>query len=288
MFDTDIVPGPPKATVKQHVLDQWMRNPFLDDDAQSLSLRLGIPQSEITEAIEALCEARFLRNGTSSGYMLLMDIEEPAVGKVQAAGESVAAEPEEATEARTRTEDLLGPLNAHGLEAILSGADAAFEQLVEALPFGVVVLQDNGCLELANKKALRWLDMPIDLLDGATFEIATGVNPLPVAMGETPVNFSMPTPYPVEVAMHRCQLPSGPGVLIALTDVSLQEEVSRMQAEVQEELFNRLRQEMVSPLFMIGSFLDQPDAAGLGHARAAMEQINWFFRTYLLGATDES
>ena len=309
MFDTDIFPGPPEADVQHQVLDQWMRNPFLDDDAESLSLRLGIPPSEIKDAIAALCASRFLRNGTSSGYMLLMDLEEEEVDEEVAAEETVlqasspptasdllhsaaaaAAAVDGGTESRTSgSEDLLRPLvSPLGLEGLLSSADAAFEQLVEALPFGVVVLQENGCLELANDKALRWLDMPIDLLDAATFEIVTGVNPLPVAMGEPPISFSMSIPHPVEVAMHKCQLPSGPGVLIALTDVSLQEEVNRLQAELQEELFNRLRQEMVSPLFMIGKFLDHPDAVGLGQARAAMEQINWFFRTYLLAATDES
>ena len=315
MFDTDIIPGPPKADLKGKVLEQWMRNPFLDEDAESLSLRLGIPPTEIKEAIEALCASRFLRNGTSSGYMLLMDLEEPVAEKEEEVVQdspasstvsptvsptaadllhgaaATAVEADGGIESRSSsTDDLLRPLSTSplGLEGILSDTDAAFEQLVEALPFGVVVLQGNGCLELANQKALCWLDMPIDLLDAATFEIATGVNPLPVAMGVPPISFSMSIPYPVEVAMHKCQLPSGPGVLIALTDVSLQEEVNRMQAELQEELFNRLRQEMVSPLFMIGKFLDHPDAAGLGQARAAMEQINWFFRTYLLAATDES
>ena len=314
MFDTDIIPGPPKADIKGKVLEQWMRNPFLDEDAESLSLRLGIPPTEIKEAIEALCASRFLRNGTSSGYMLLMDLEEavaeeeeevvqhspasstvfPTVSPTASDllhGAAAAVEADEGTESRSSsTDDLLRPLSPSplGLEGILSDIDAAFEQLVEALPFGVVVLQGNGCLELANQKALLWLDMPIDLLDAATFEIATGVNPLPVAMGVPPISFSMSIPYPVEVAMHKCQLPSGAGVLIALTDVSLQEEVNRMQAELQEELFNRLRQEMVSPLFMIGKFLDHPDAVGLGQARAAMEQINGFFRTYLLAAMDES
>ena len=311
MFDLDlqIVPGPPDAVTKRQVLEQWMRNPFLDEDVHLLSLRLGIPTTEIGPALQGLCQARFLRNGTSAGYVLHMDLTSDSIAPSEPDAqlvEDVAAASFTAADLllvddSTQEEADLGeavadrtsqkgspPLKIpQGLEAILSGADAAFEKLVGAMPFGIVVLQGNGSLELANGKALQWLDMPVDLLDGATFEIATGINPLPVARGEAPVNFSLPSPHPVEVSMHVCQLSSGPGVLIALRDVSLQEEVSRMQGEVQEELFHRLRQEMVSPLFMIERFLDHPDAAGLGQARAAMEQINWFFKTYLLGMEAE-
>ena len=293
MFDTDlqIVPGPPDAGTKRQVLEEWMRNPFLDEDAHLLSLRLGIPQTEIGNALQGLCQARFMRNGTSAGYVLHLDLSSDSAATGSTATDLLLVDEtaQEDTDLGEVVADRTSPKGPvplkipQGLEAILSGADAAFEKLVGAMPFGIVVLQGNGSLELANGKALQWLDIPIDLLDGATFEIATGINPLPVARGEAPVSFSLPSPHPVEVSMHVCQLGSGPGVLIALRDVSLQEEVSRLQGEVQEELFNRLRQEMVSPLFMIERFLDHPDAAGLGQARAAMEQINWFFKTYLLG-----
>ena len=292
MFETDVVPGPPHADVKRAVLDQWLGNPFLDEDSQSLSLRLGISHEEVKKALESLCKSRFLINSTSFGYRLLLDLEAPeeqrdetVLDEGEARNRSLS---QEVPEALTRGDGVISPLGIpSGIAAILSGTDTALNQLVEAMPFGVVVLQENGCLELANEKALCWLDVPIDLLDGATFEIATGVNPLPVAAGARPVRFSLPTPHPVEVTMHRCQLQSGPGVLIALTDLSLQEEVSRMQAEVQEEFFNRLRQEMVSPLLIIERFLDNPDAAVLGQARTAMEQINWFLRTYLFRAAPD-
>ena len=82
--------------------------------------------------------------------------------------------------------------------------------------------------------------------------------------------------------MNACTLKSGTAVLIVVSDVSLQEEVSRMQGDVQEELFDRLRDEMVNPLSMIEQFLERPDSQGLIHARAAMEQINWFLREYFL------
>ena len=53
-------------------------------------------------------------------------------------------------------------------------------------------------------------------------------------------------------------------------------------AHFQEELFEKFREELVNPLVLIQQFLENPQTAGLGAARAAMEQINWFLEDYML------
>ena len=53
---------------------------------------------------------------------------------------------------------------------------------------------------------------------------------------------------------------------------------------VQEELFEKFRAELVNPLALIQQYLENPQSAGLGAARAAMEQINWFLEDYMLNA----
>ncbi|MFH1571812.1 MAG: hypothetical protein ABIL09_27730, partial [Gemmatimonadota bacterium] len=136
-------------------------------------------------------------------------------------------------------------------------------------------------LEIANQRAAAWLGVPLADLDGATFEMATGVNPLQVIRA-TPLCFSLTGPGAVEVSLHPAALASGQAVLAVLRDVSLQEEVTRLQAEVQEELFGLLNGEMVGPLSMIEQFLEHPDPPGLAQARLAMEQINGFLSDYFL------
>jgi len=63
-------------------------------------------------------------------------------------------------------------------------------------------------------------------------------------------------------------------------------------AHFQEELFTKLREELVDPLVLIQQFLEDPQSAGLGPARAALEQINWFLDDFMLSdkpapATDQ-
>ena len=57
----------------------------------------------------------------------------------------------------------------------------------------------------------------------------------------------------MEVCLYPATLDSGDAVLVIMRDVSLQEEVSHLQAEAQEELFSRLSDEMVGPLGLIWS-----------------------------------
>ena len=53
-------------------------------------------------------------------------------------------------------------------------------------------------------------------------------------------------------------------------------------AHFQEELVEKIREELVNPLVLVQQFLENPQTAGLGAARAAMEQINWFLEDYML------
>ncbi len=161
----------------------------------------------------------------------------------------------------------------------------ATKKLVEALPIGIVVLNQDGILELANRKASDWLGLPVDVLDGATFEIVTGVNPMAVLSGEptaSPITFSVKEPSPVEITIRPCLIESGAAVLLIVRDTTLQEEVSKIQANLQEEIFDQMRDEIVDPLFTIEQFLDRPDGTTLVQARAAMEQVNWFMRQFFL------
>jgi PAS domain-containing protein len=301
------------------VLEEWLQNPFLDDDVASLSFRLGADLVEVSEALGGLCDAGFLRSA-GSGYTLTLDLggtipealpppadsatkpaDEPSQAVVQLASLSgaVIADPaEEEQPAQVdadEDQELLELLSADDrvdalareieqtLTELLPDEPLEDAQLVDALPFGMLVLRPTGATELANDSAARMLGVPREDLDGASFEIATGVNPLAALDEDRPLSFSLTEPRAMEVNLHSRRLPSGAVIVIMIRDVSLLEEVANIQAEAQEELYERLKGDMVHPLAMIEKFLEHPDASGLVQARVAMEQINWFLQEFFLG-----
>lgn len=265
MWDTDlpVLSGTSPGDVKRRLLEEWLRNPFLDEDLHLLEQRLGAEQFEVRRAIDELCRDGVFRAAGARGYMLDADFVEAAA--------DVAA---------NSTAYPAIDISA-GLASLFTDVDLSAQSLVESLPFGVVVLRSSGALEMANQLGAGWLGIPLADLDAATFEIVTGVDPLRVVAGP-PLSFSLPGETAVEISLCPATLGTGPAVLIVLRDVSLQEEVSNLQAEAQEELFARLSEEMVGPLGLIEQFLNRPSPRSLNQARAAMEQINWFLRDYYL------
>ncbi|MBT6147473.1 MAG: hypothetical protein HOH74_18695 [Gemmatimonadetes bacterium] len=172
------------------------------------------------------------------------------------------------------------------LAALVPEEQLGEADLLDVLPFGIIVLQPNGALELANAEAARLLDIPLGNLDGATIAMATGVNPLSVLHEGEPLTFSVTEPLPLELSLQPHRLAASEVILIFVRDVALLEEVSRIQADVQEELYDRMREEMVDPLAMIEAFLETPDNQGLVDARFAMEQINIFLRQHFISRRD--
>ena len=276
VFDLPVQPGPPHASLKRRILDELLLNPFLDEDLLGLSLRLSTPRPELSEALESLCQERFLKQASQRGYLL--DLEE-----VGAAVEAASpAGPIAGQAAQAGTGAVCLPKVPEGLGLFFPDLGISLEDLVETLPFGVVLLRADGALELANERAAQWLGIPLQDLDGATFEMATGVNPGLVTGGATAISFFLKVPRPLELSLHTCGLAGEAAVLIVVRDAAVQEQVSRMQAQVQEQLFARIGREVVEPLGLIEQFLENPDSKALGQARAALEQINWFLQDFLL------
>jgi len=286
------LPGAPRADLKRRVLQEWLRNPFLDDDTHMLGLRLGESTTEVRLVLDGLCRSRFLKPAGPRGHMLHLK----RLGRAhpEPVENDTGETEDESADTRALDATVAGPspptraseLTAR-LSTLFSQGPGMTQSLVEAMPYGVVVIRSRGALEIANEKAAQWLGVPREDLDGATFEMATGVNPL-TTVDEAPMCFSLAGPRAVEVNICPCELPSGGAVLIVLRDVSLQEEVSKMQGDLQEELFTALRGEMVDPLLMIEAFLEHPNADGLAQARVAMEQVNAFLQDFFLRGSYQS
>ncbi len=256
----------PGAAVKQRLLSEFLGNPFLDDDLQALALRLGLPRTELEEVLSELCRGPFLKNAGQRGYML--DLEQVFEG------ETTAGEQEPAPQKKK--------------PGLLKGGESTLERLVDSLPLGVILLHPDGTPELANERAARWLGKSAKDLNADTFARITGFSPSLALEGDTPVSFSLKDPFALEVEMQPCCLAAEPGILIVLRDASVEEEVAKVHAEIQEEMFFKMRREIVEPLLQVRKFLENSDAQGLGQARAALEQVNKFLEDFLLLAKPKS
>lgn len=307
-WDLAVVPGPPQADLQRQVLEEWLGNPFLDDDIAALSLRLGAPMSELDTAVTRLCDTGFLR-ATGTGFTLAIDLggtlpdiddaPEDNQAAAQLASLSGALVADTGTdsdegedlldllEARDRADDLTKEIEQTLSELLPDNGEIDSPSLIEALPFGMIVLLPTGAREMANSQAAEMLGVTPGQLDAATFEILTGVNPLAVFdRADQTLSFSLIDPVALEVSLQVQSLNAGTVILVMLRDVSLLEEVSKIQADVQEELYERLQSDMVEPLTMVERFIEKPDAEGLVQARVAMEQINWFLQEFFLQKRD--
>ncbi len=278
MYDWDlpVVPGPPMADLKRRMLAEWRRNPFLDDDVKALGLRLGAPETDAASALAGLREAGFLE-AAGTGHVLSPGADDAPGGKIPAADVP-------------RSEGSGAPARElpHTLTQLIAGGPLDDPGLVDALPFGLLVVRASGAAEVVNHRAAEMLGVPLADLDGKAFERITGVDPVAALDHAEPHSFSLIEPSALEITLHRRELTSGTAVLILLRDVSLLEEVSHIQAEVQEELYDRLREGLVQPLAAIEEFLEDPGREGLVRSRLAMEQINGFLKEFFLhgGAAD--
>jgi len=191
--------------------------------------------------------------------------------------------------------EAIGP---EGLTRDLSGAppaaasagsrEAIEARIPEASPtLGLILMGADGQAELVDEQAASWLGVSAERLDAATFETLTGIDPGLMLGGAPKLSFTIAEPCPLMVTMHACCLGDEPGVLIVLQEaipaiVAVPVEMATVQAHLQEELFRRLQDEVVEPVMFIQQFLENPDAEGLGQARAALEQVNQFLEGFLL------
>jgi len=268
------LPGPPQTAIQRELLSEYLRNPFLDDDIQGLALRTGRRRDELLEALEVLMTAGLLRAAGRRGYMLdleRLDSETEYADKMLVLSEVAAAAEMDASD---------GAAAAAVQPAVASDASA----LLEVLPFGVALMRPDGVPLMANAAIGRLLGL--ELLDGAGFAARTGCDPALVCEGEAATTFSLEDDG-LEIQVQPCHFAGEPVALVVVQDQSLQREITRAHVQIQEELFGELRGGVAEPLQVFRNFLENPDAAGLGTARAAFEQIEMFLQAFLLTSPPE-
>lgn len=245
VFDLRALPRAPQAGTQRQLLDEYLCNPFLDAELQELALRVGVSRNEAAGALGALCQERLLKSLGQRGYALDL-------------GEAPPPAPEALRKG--------GALRSASLSSEPSGA------WLEELPFGLALLRADGSPEKLNERAAAWMGIPREGFDGVAFARATGVDPTQVLAEGRVLSFTRRLPFALQVEVRPCP-PTG--VIIVLQDISMREELSRIQAGFQEAFFTRLRQDFVEPLEVIEEFLENPAHPDLGLARAAVEQMRW-------------
>jgi len=263
------LPTEPRVESKRRLLEEFLLNPFLDDDIQGLALRAGMERTEVEKDIADLCLDGVLKEAGQRGYAL--DLEGRGAEAVE-----VEAIPDEREEGEgTETEAVAAP----------EGSPLQTEELREPRPsLGLLLLRADGQPELVDEQAACWLGLPREELNAAAFEAITGIDPGLMLGGAPKICFTLQEPHPLTVTLQTCALGGDSGVLITLQDAALHVEMAAIHAHVQEELFTRCSDEMVEPMLLIQQFLDDPDTGDLGQARAAMEHINGFLEEFLLNS----
>ena len=247
--------GQPLAEAERKIMREFLTNPFLDDDFQGVGLRLGMPREETVEALNGLCQSGYMKSAGQRGFMFDLQHLSTTI-------ESLV----------TQVPASMGPLRS----------GASLDDFLGGLPLGLIMLNADGGLEATNSLAKSWLGVEDSTLDSTVFAELTGFDPLIVLQGFPEVTFSRKKPFPLEVTMHACELAHGPGIMILLRDTTSQEDAARTHSDIQEEMFARMRSDLVQPFGVIAGYLENPAACDLGHARAAMAQVNIFLEHFFL------
>jgi hypothetical protein len=270
-----LLPSEPQAEIQRRLLDEYLRNPFLDDEPTAMALRTGLTRDEVEQGLEALCRRGLLRQSGRSGHALcLAELDPPCL--------PAAADSDGSTDDLSPGAEREAGASRATPDAVPAGEETQDDRLTGP---GVIVLRADGRALLVDRRAAAWLGADAGDIDTALFRERTGIDPDWLLAGAPRLSFTLTRPAPLVVSLELCSLGSEPGVLVVIQDAGAQALMGAAQVQLQEELFAHLRAKVSHPIMLIQKFLDNPDADGLEHARAALAQINGFLDHYFLSAS---
>ena len=239
---------------QQRVLSEYVKNPFLDDDAHALALRTGMNHQEVGPILAELRQAGLLQSAGRRGHML----------DVQKLRETSASTIDPS------------PVNSEACAL----PPQPFTPLLDALSCGVALIDvDTGAVE-ANEAFSQQLDLPSQRLDAERIAERLKCDLHQIVCAQEPVVRPLENGVGVELRPGKMGPFSG---LIAVVDVGGgAREVSKAHVQIQEDLFAQLREEVAHPAKFLQFFLENPKKSELGQARAAVERIGTFIALYLL------
>ena len=239
---------------QQRVLSEYVKNPFLDDDAHVIALRVGMAHQEVGPILSELRQVGLLQSAGRRGHML------------------------DAQTVRETSADTIDPVPVHSETESLP--PQPFTPLLDALSCGVALIDvDTGAVE-ANEAFSQQLDLPSQRLDAERIAERLKCDLHQIVCAQEPVVRVLENGMGVELRLGKMGPFNG---LIAVVDVGGGAgEISKAHVQIQEDLFAQLREEVTHPAKFLQSFLENPKKSELGQARAAIERIGAFLALYLL------
>ena len=239
---------------QQRVLGEYVKNPFLDDDAHALALRAGMAYQEVGTILAELRQAGLLRSAGRRGHML----------DVQAVIETSAS--------------TINPSPVNSEADVLPSQP--FTPLLDALSCGVALIDVDTSAVEANEVFSQQIGLPFEQLDAERIAERLQCDLRKIACAQEPVVLVLENEVRIELRLGKIGPFSG---LIAVVDVGgCAGEISKAHVQIQEDLFAQLREEVAHPAKFLQCFLENPKKSELGQARAAVERIGAFLALYLL------
>ena len=242
------------SDAQQRVLSEYVKNPFLDDDARALALRAGMDHQEVGPILAELRQVGSLQSAGRRGHML------------------------DAQTVRETSASAIDPLPVDSEAGSLPLQ--VFTPLLNALSCGVALIDvDTGAVE-ANEAFSQHLELPSQRLDAERIAERLQCDLHQIACAQETVVRALEDGVEVELRPGKMGPFSG---LIAVVDVGGNAgEFSKAHVQIQEDLFVQLREEVAHPAKFLQSFLENPKKSELGQARAAIERIGALLALYLL------
>ena len=215
------------SNTQQRILGEYVRNPFLDDDAHALALRVGMAHKEVGPIVAELRQVGLLQSAGRRGHML----------DVQTVRETSAS--------------TVDPSPVNNETAALPPQH--FAPLLDALSCGVALIDvDTGFVE-ANEAFSQQLYLSSQRLDAEQLVECLKCDLHQIACAREPVVCVLENGVRVELRSGKMARFSG---LTAEDDVGGSAwDISKVHVQMQAHLFAQLREQVTHPAKLLQSFL---------------------------------
>ncbi|MEE3232847.1 MAG: hypothetical protein VX294_01660 [Candidatus Latescibacterota bacterium] len=249
--------GTENSEVTRQILGEYIKNPFLDDDMKSLSIRTGLDRDALMPVLAFLREEGLLKSAGRRGYML--DLENDTHAN-QINAKDIGLEPA-TTLSGTETVQW-------SIDAFLNASSTAMAFVYEEMIYVNVSFRQLfglGDAKFTFKQLVKLF----------------GFDPrIEVDKSETSVSLVLEPG--IEVQLRRSVCGEREGVLVVLSTDPLSWEMSYTHGQLQEDLFEQLSSNVAVPTELLKTFLSNPEKTNLESARSAIEKIDQFLKSYML------
>lgn len=257
---TDLLSGQldlDNSELKCQILSEYIKNPFLDDNLKSLSIRCGLSRDLLAPILATLREEGFLKSAGVQGHML--DFKNDMFGdKVTSPVVSLKSD-----------QDLCK----------IEGKQWSIDAFLNASPTAMVFLHEENIF--VNASFRQFFGLGDSEPDCQQLIELFGFDPR-IEVEKSDKSVSLILEKGIEVQLRKSFSDHREGILAVLTTDSLSWETSFTHGQVQEDLFLQLKSKVAEPTEKLKEFLSNPEETKLESAQSALAEIDEFLKSYML------